>query len=192
MKPGSTPITPKCVGNPSKHSTRTIRWKSLTDILALLAVLALVTVTPPSTYAQTLTVLHTFTGGSDGAYPHASLVMDAKGNLYGTTYRGGPANAGTVFEVNSDGVESVLHTFTGGTTDGGSPNAGLVLDSQGNLYGTTIVGGAFGAGTVFKLTNTGGETILYSFKGLHGAQPYAGLLMDTKGNLYGTTCRGGV
>ncbi len=145
-----------------------------------------------------LTVLHTFTGGSDGAYPEASLVMDAAGNLYGTTTAGGASNAGTVFEVTAQGEESVLYSFTG-DPDGAVPESDLVMDSAGNLYGTTTAGGSSGNGTVFELSvpkTKGGnwtETVLYSFgQGTDGAIPVAGVTFDTKGKLYGTTSAGGL
>jgi uncharacterized repeat protein (TIGR03803 family) len=148
------------------------------------------------------TVLHNFTGRSDGAYPSAGLIRDASGNLYGTTYHGGsstncfdgPHGCGTVFKVSATGKETVLYRFAGGTTDGCYPEAGLLRDKAGNLYGTTLNCGASGYGTVFKLDTTGSETLLHSFAGYpsDGAYPwYAGLLMDSKGNLYGVTEEGG-
>lgn len=103
------------------------------------------------------TVRHKFTGEKDGGYPTSSLVEDAQGNLYGTTYYGGskacsgpPNGCGVIFKIPKKGKEVVLHTFTGGA-DGGFPNASLVLDAQGNLYGTTLYGGANGKGVVFKV-----------------------------------------
>ncbi len=96
-------------------------------------------------------ILHTFTGGSDGAFLFAGLVRDKQGNLYGTTYAGGNPGDGVVFKLDPSGNETILHTFTGGA-DGASPIAGLVKDKHGNLYGTTVDGGASGAGVVFKLT----------------------------------------
>ncbi len=99
-----------------------------------------------------MTVPHTFEGGTtDGRVPSGSSILDAKGNLYDTTLRGGPSNAGTVFKVNSRRKETVLYSFTGGM-DGGGPNGDLVLDAKSNFYGTTNEGGAQGAGTVFQLT----------------------------------------
>ena len=141
----------------------------------------------------------TFTAaGSDTGYPYAGLIMDASGNLFGTTY-GGPAGYGTVFElVNSSGTytEKLLYTFTDSGGDGALPKAGLVMDSSGNLYGTTVAGGTSGQGTVFELVNSSGtysEKVLYSFTGTggDGASPAAGLIMDSSGNLYGTTVYGG-
>jgi uncharacterized repeat protein (TIGR03803 family) len=98
------------------------------------------------------TVLHGFTGtGGDGANPYAGLIMDKAGNLYGTTGYGGASGAGTVIKLDTSGNETVLHSFTGYPSDGATPFAGLIMDKAGNLYGTTISGGAFDAGTVFKL-----------------------------------------
>lgn len=139
---------------------------------------------------------------SDGASPQAALIMDAAGNLYGTTTYGGSSNClvdigvdgcGTVFELvkSSTGyTEQLLYTFTG--FDGANPLAGLIMDSNGNLYGTAEGGGAYGYGVVFELVNSSGtytEKTLYSFgaSSTDGVGPVAGLLMDAAGNLYGTT-----
>jgi uncharacterized repeat protein (TIGR03803 family) len=100
------------------------------------------------------TVLHSFTGGSDGGDPYAGLIFDASGNVYGTTESG--FSSGTVFKVTPSGSETVLHKFAGGS-DGGNPGAGLIADASGNLYGTTGDGGADGYGTVFKVTPSGSE-----------------------------------
>jgi len=137
-------------------------------------------------------VLHSFGGGTDGVAPYAGLVLDAKGNLYGTTQYGGNSGAGTVFMLDQTRKERVLYSFSGGT-DGRLPLLGyLVRDAYGNLYGTTQFGGTYGAGTVFKLDNAHTETVLYSFSGgTDGAYPYAGLVRDAAGNLYGTTNQGG-
>ena len=138
------------------------------------------------------TVLYSFTGGADGAIPYASLIRDAKGNLYGTTSRGGFGDWGTVFKLtlNTTGKYEVLHSFNG--ADGANPSAGLIRDAAGNLYGTArFGGGAYDVGTVFKLDATGTETVLHRFNGADGAYPYAGLIRDAKGNLYGTTPQGG-
>lgn len=89
---------------------------------------------------------------------------------------------------------TLLYTFVGAPTDGASPSAGLVMDVNGNLYGTTYDGGAFSTGTVSKVTKAGKESLLHSFtiRTRDGSLPYAGLLMDAKGNLYGTTTVGGL
>lgn len=137
------------------------------------------------------TVLHSFAGGSDGATPLASVVVDPAGNLYGTTWSGGANNAGVVFKVDASGSETILHTFTG-QSDGGGPRGSLILDSANNLYGTTIGGGnGSSGGVVFKLDPTGQETVLYAFTLAEGGFPEAGLLRDSAGNLYGTTTFGG-
>ncbi len=137
-------------------------------------------------------VLHSFVGGpTDGSNPAAGLVADGAGNLYGTTYGGGASGLGTVFEVSATGAERILHSFAGGAADGANPSARLVIDSAGNLYGTTYGGGASGLGTVFEVSATGTESILYSFAGgpTDGASPDAGLLLDGD-ILYGTTSSG--
>jgi uncharacterized repeat protein (TIGR03803 family) len=142
-------------------------------------------------------VLYNFTGGPDGAYPYAGVIMDANGDLYGTTYlRGDPkcffeTGCGVVFKLDRAGNETALHSFTD-TPDGKFSVAGLLQDANGNLYGTTSSGGAFDFGTVFKLDAQGTETVLHSFDETDGASPSGGLIMDAEGNLYGTTagCKG--
>ena len=135
------------------------------------------------------TVLYSFSGGSDGGQPYGALVRDSAGNLYGTTSSGGAASLGTVFKIDPSNTESVIHSFAGGSSDGASPQAGLIRDSAGNLYGTTSQGGGGEVGgTVFKIGPTGTETILYTFTGgTDGGEPLASLVRDKKGNLYGTT-----
>ena len=120
--------------------------------------------------------------------------MDSSGNLYGTTSSGGASGNGTVFKITAAGSESVLYSF--GTDDAGiwsaNPQAGLVMDAGGNLYGTATTGGAKGYGAVFQITPGGSESVVYSFAGTpDGANPLAGLVMDASGNLYGTTGSGG-
>jgi uncharacterized repeat protein (TIGR03803 family) len=141
------------------------------------------------------TVLHSFAGVPDGSGPAAGLIRDSAGNLYGTTYGGGAIGWGTVFKIDATGTETVLYSFAGGA-DGGSPCAGLIQDSLGNLYGTTnwggIAAGTAGFGVVFKLDTTGTETALYTFTGgADGGNPVAGLVQDSGGNLYGTAQAGG-
>jgi uncharacterized repeat protein (TIGR03803 family) len=151
-------------------------------------------------------VLHSFNFNYvDGRRPYASLILDAAGNLYGTTIYGGIRDAGTVFELspNGDGswTEKVLHSF-GDENDGWAPQAALVLDSNGNLYGTTQYGGIHfcngaSCGTVFELSprEDGGwsEKVLHSFgNGSDGAGPVGSLIFDGAGNLYGTTSGGGI
>jgi uncharacterized repeat protein (TIGR03803 family) len=150
--------------------------------------------------AATEMVLHNFTGpvGNEGSYPIGDLVRDTFGNLYGTTRYGGANGAGVVFEImngNGSWSEKTIYAFTGGR-DGDWPMSGVILDPNGNLYGTTYGGGASGAGTVFMLASNGKgdwkETVLYSFAGgTDGANPLAGLEFDQSGDLYGTTYYGG-
>jgi uncharacterized repeat protein (TIGR03803 family) len=143
------------------------------------------------------TLLHQFSG-SDGAFPAGGLVMDAAGNLYGTTVSGGSgglcknSGCGTVFKIDSAGNFTLLHAFTETSTDGGNPTAGLILDSSNHLYGTTGFGGASGTGTVFMMDTTGSNvTLLHSFVSTDGTEPSAPLIMDSAGNLYSTTFSGG-
>jgi uncharacterized repeat protein (TIGR03803 family) len=141
-------------------------------------------------------VLYNFSGGADGAYPQAGLLLGSSGNLYGTTLGGGSAigntGNGVVLKLaTSTDQETVIHTFTGGT-DGAQPYSGLICDSVGNLYGTTSAGGAFQWGNIFKIGSTGTETVLYRFTGgADGSCPMADLVRDSAGNLYGTTQFGG-
>ena len=144
------------------------------------------------------TNLYSFTGGSDGASPHAGLVQGSDSNFYGTTQYGGNTNLnngdgyGTVFRIGSTGGLTTLWSFTGGS-DGGSPQAGLVQGSDGSFYGTTFGGGVYSSGTVFGITSLGILTNLYSFTGgSDGASPQAGLVQGSDGNFYGTTYSGGV
>jgi uncharacterized repeat protein (TIGR03803 family) len=130
-------------------------------------------------------VLYSFTGGSDGANPIGGVVGDRRGNLYGTTYYGGASGFGTVFMIDADGTQSVLHSFAGGL-DGANPYAGVIRDPFGNLYGTTYAGGKSGLGTVYVINWWGEETVLHSFVGSDGSRPFAGLISDVEGDLYGT------
>jgi uncharacterized repeat protein (TIGR03803 family) len=149
------------------------------------------------TTAGNETILSDFPAGTQAGRPDTSLVLDNAGNLYGTTAAGGNYGQGTVYRLNRTGGLTVLYSFTGVGGDGASPLAGLVRDKVGNLYGTTVYGGAGtcsgGCGTVFKVTASGTETVLHAFTGASGdgASPMAGLVEDTAGNLYGTTWSGG-
>lgn len=135
-------------------------------------------------------VLYTFAGGTDGVYPTSGVIKDSAGNLYGTTAHGGTFGNGTVFEVTPSGTEKVLYEFTG-SSDGNSPQSPLLMDSGGNLYGTTSGGGTNGSGVVFKLTPKGVESVLHTFSGGNdGAQPAGGLILHDK-TLYGATGGGG-
>ncbi len=149
-----------------------------------------------STTSGQETVLYRFQGGKDGANPYAGLI-DVNGALYGTTAGGGTSNDGTVFKITTSGEETVLYSFKG-APDGLAPNANLTV-WNGKLYGTTRAGGtgcsgSSGCGTVFRITTSGEETVLYSFQGEQrekdGATPLAGLT-KLNGALYGTTANGG-
>ncbi len=161
--------------------------------MALAIVLVPTVVATRSAQAQTYSfgVLYSFTGAPYTEPTPGPLVLDAQGNLYGTTSAGGAYGVGTVFKVDTSGNETVLYNFTGAGGDGANP-CGVALDAQGNLYGTTNGGGASGVGTVFKVDTSGNETVLYSFTGEpDGANPEAGVALDPQGNLYGTTNGGG-
>jgi uncharacterized repeat protein (TIGR03803 family) len=151
------------------------------------------------------TVLHSFAGSTDGANPVGGLVFDSAGNLYGTTPQGGSSfGLGTVFKLKpvegGQWKESIIHRFKGGD-NGSTPEAGVIFDTSGNLYGTTAFGGSAGCegngcGTIFRLkpTDTGRWTgqVIHRFKGGIGGQvPLGGVIFDSAGNLYGTTEAGG-
>jgi len=139
-------------------------------------------------------VVHSFGHGTDGNEPVGGVVIDTAGNVYGTTLLGGVYGNGTVFQVTPAGVERVIYSFVGGS-DAVNPAAGVTLDAEGNLYGTTSFGGAHGVGAIYKLSPSGStwtESVLYSFKGLKdGENPVGGLILDAAGNLYGGTFDGG-
>lgn len=164
---------------------------------------------PSGTWRET--ILYSFSGGSDGSYPVGGLILDAAGNLYGTTEEGGDLNnafcvsqggqgvgCGTVFELSrpanpgGNWTERILYMFEWGFTDGAYPESSVVFDKAGNLYGTTVLGGTAGDGTVFELSPESGgtwaESIIYSFMGsTDGDIPTSSPIFDTSGNLYGTT-----
>jgi uncharacterized repeat protein (TIGR03803 family) len=136
------------------------------------------------------TVLHSFTGGSDGVYPYSGLFRDAAGNLYGTTENGGTANLGVVFKISKTGKETVLHSFKGGANDGSDPaSAGFYMDTKGNLYSVTSQGGTAGEGVLYKLGPKGKLTVLHSFTAgtTDGCYPYGTPAVDANGNMYGGT-----
>jgi uncharacterized repeat protein (TIGR03803 family) len=138
------------------------------------------------------TVLYPFTRGNDGGQPEAGLIADQTGDLFGTTYYYGSGGDGVVFELKHKGkVERVLHAFAGGTGDGSGSYGVLAMDSTGALYGTTVTGGQYGLGTVFRLTPRGKETVLHDFAGGNDGSAPKDLTMDAKGNLYGVTQKGG-
>lgn len=178
------------------------RSVAATRAFTVLTVLLIAVVAAPAN-GQTLTPLYNFAGPPDGAQPYGSMIRDQSGNLYGTTYGGGlltcmdasrPPGCGVVFKVDPAGNETILHFFTGGTTDGEYSFAPLLLDQAGNLYGTTVAGGTGscdspGCGVVFRIDAAGNETVLYNFLGgtTDGCNPAQGVVMDKNGNLYGTT-----
>jgi uncharacterized repeat protein (TIGR03803 family) len=138
-----------------------------------------------------LTTLYSFTGGADGANPHSSLIRDSAGNLYGTASGGGASGNGVVYEVDTSGAETVLHSFGGGA-DGSDPVGGVTRGPSGSLYGTTASGGVSNLGVLYSLDVAGNETILHTFTGGDdGSTPYAAVTFDSAGNLYGTASGGG-
>ena len=162
-------------------------------------------VTVPPSPTLNYRVIHNFTGGADGAVPTTGLVIDAAGNLYGTTISG-PDGRGTVFKLTphpSGWTFSRLYTFAG--ANGESPDSSLVRDADGRLFGTTYyggVGGGFGNGVLFGLSPAGNilptpfsnwmETLLYQFTGgSDGANPGGSLVLDSSGNIYGSAAMGG-
>jgi uncharacterized repeat protein (TIGR03803 family) len=145
--------------------------------------------------AQTFKALITF-DSSDGAQPvYTSLVQSTDGDLYGTTAGGGANLNGTVFKITPSGTLTTVYSFCSQTNceDGNLPYAGVVRGVDGNFYGTTVSGGVFGNGTVFKMTASGTLTTLHSFDYASGdgAQPFAALIQASDGNFYGTTAGGG-
>lgn len=191
----------KTVAGPRRYST------ALT-ITAAIGLGTIFELSPNSNGTWSEKVSHGFGSGSDGFYPQSMLVMDAMGNLYGTTNDGGiyPCTAngnvdcGTVFELSPRGngswTEAVVHNFGNGT-DGQNSIAGLVFDRVGNLYGTTYWGGIHGYGTVFEMSPRAGggwtETVLHSFNdnGIDAVGSAADLPLDSSGNIYGATAFGG-
>jgi len=154
----------------------------------------------PALAAKTSTI-YSFTAGADGAFPRGGVITDDQGNFYGATAGGGTGSSGVVYQLSkakgSAWVQTTLYAFTGGD-DGGLPQAGLLRDGQGNLYGTTYQGGSAGNGVVYQLSPPKqGETawtqkVLWTFSGGNdGSQPTCALIMDAAGNLYGTTNWGG-
>jgi uncharacterized repeat protein (TIGR03803 family) len=153
--------------------------------------------TPGHWHETTVQSVH----GADGDFVECKVVFDTAGNLYGTTFQGGAHNAGTVWELTPqpDGtwIDTILYSFTGSSDGGFPPGGGVILDTAGNLFGTTSLGGASGKGTVFELSPKAGgtwtETVLYSFTGgLDGSEPsFSTLTFDKVGNLYGETTLGG-
>jgi uncharacterized repeat protein (TIGR03803 family) len=169
-------------------------------VISLAMVGAALALTSSAWAQSTYKVLHAFKGGNDGSRPVGGVIFDPAGNLYGTTNLGGAYGDGTVFKLtpNSDGrwTKTTIHNFRG--KDGANPNnVELVIDAEGNLYGTTSTGGrgncnGEGCGLVFELTPTRvgigwQERVLHFFSGNVGVSPQCSLVFDSAGNLYGTT-----
>jgi uncharacterized repeat protein (TIGR03803 family) len=174
---------------------------------AATAVAMLMLVVPAPGHAQTFTLLHTFTGGTDGARPYAGLTLDQAGNLYGTASGGGANRNGTVFKLTHSGAGWLLNTlysFTNMNNDGAQPQSRVVFGPDGTLYGTTYAGGPDEVGTVFNLRPpvstcrssqcSWTETVLHGFPDpvtTDGFYPSGDFTVDQQGNLYGTTSAGG-
>jgi uncharacterized repeat protein (TIGR03803 family) len=143
------------------------------------------------------TVLYSFGDSQvDGEFPVAALIQASDGSFWGTTYGGGAVGGGygTVFRITPAGVETVMHAFVGGSSDGAQPDAALIQAGDGNFYGTTTYGGGTSQlGTVFSITPAGVETVTYFFAvdSSDGGAPSAPLIQGSDGNLYGTTQYGG-
>jgi uncharacterized repeat protein (TIGR03803 family) len=163
-------------------------------LLHVLQTAAAAIVLAAAVQAQTFTTIYSFTGplSHDGGAVASGVVLDAAGNIYGTTTVGGANDCGAVYQIDSTGLEQILHSFIecGRTT--ASPDGRLVIDRAGNLYGTAYGAGGAEDGNVFEIDVTGNYHSLYDFRpSLDGRHPYAGLARDAAGNLYGTTLRGG-
>lgn len=193
---GRTPIA-RVVFGPDGHPYGTTNWGGATFLGIVFDLIAPLSICKTANCFWKENVIYNFGGSPDGANPgFADLVWDSQGNIYGTTENGGPNNLGTVYELVRSGnsySEKVIYSFSG--ADGANPQDGVILDSNGDLSGTTYSGGANGDGTVFKLNYVVGvgwkQTVIYNFQnGLDGALPSAGLIMDSSGNLYGATTTG--
>jgi uncharacterized repeat protein (TIGR03803 family) len=187
-------------------SSRKLSGKVALALACVVTITSFLTV--PQLAAQTETVLYSFnSNGAGGDVPYAALILDSSGNLYGTARNGGGSaidgqGAGVVFELSPQAgggwIYKVLHNFNNNPKDGTEPEAALVFDSAGNLYGTTQFGGIYGYGTVFELiphaNGTWSEQIVHNFSlnGPDGYTPASSLILDAFGNLYGTTPEGGI
>jgi uncharacterized repeat protein (TIGR03803 family) len=157
------------------------------------------TVTVLNNFVRQYSTLHNFSGGGsppDGKEPWNAMVQTPDGNIYGTALFTGSNETGVVFQLTPQGTYSIIHSFQDGSVanDGRGPQGGLIVGSDGYLYGTTVYGGMYNGGTVFKMTTAGVETILYHFGGQtnDGLYPVAALVQGSDGTLYGTTDYGGV
>ncbi len=149
--------------------------------------LLLIFVLPLMAFAQTYkySVLAEFSNTGTGPEAPNFLIIDSAGNLYATSELGGTHGEGTVFKVSPKGVVTVLYNFGASATDGQQPRGVLTRDKAGNFYGTTFLGGTMSSGTIFKLSPSGKETILYNFPNSGGNLPIGGLTLDPSGNLFG-------
>ena len=164
----------------------------LQSLRCVLAVCVFCVALAIASQAQTFTTLWNF-DGNNGAQPgFGPLTQGTDGNLYGTTKAGGIYNLGTVFKMTPAGTLTTIYTFCfqNRCPDGAQPEAGLLLGTDGNFYGTTYSGGTLGQGTVFKITPSGVLTVLHSFNIRDGANPYARLVQGADGNFYGTALGG--
>ena len=174
-------------------------------IAALAIAFVLTVVARQPAQAQAFKILHTFTGGQDGANPYSGVTFDKAGNLYGTAYYGGTGDYGTVYQLKHKGsgwTFNPLYSFAGGS-DGAYPQARVIFGPNGTLYGTAFIGGSYGYGTAFNLRPSAAacrtalcpwkETVLYNFTGgTDGGYPgYGDLTLDQAGDIYGTTQTGG-
>jgi uncharacterized repeat protein (TIGR03803 family) len=150
------------------------------------------------TAAGVESTIYSFTSRTDGFGPTGLLALDSEGNLYGTTYAGGAYDEpgsylGTVFKISPSGTKTTLYSFGQSADDGETPYGSVILDSSGNLYGTTEEGGAYGKGTLFKISSSGVISTLYSFgaSATDGQNPSGAIVLDNAGNIFGTTQNGG-
>jgi len=192
LNPAGVGLATDCLANPSGKGDRTMLPRRFQSIVVALLTIHFAIV-PAATAASKYKILHAFGNGQDGAGTWGSLLLDTKGNLYGTTGGGGLYGYGTAFELTPKAKgrwhEAIVHNFDRNGQDGYDSTGNLIFGDEGALYGTTTYGGAYDYGTVFVLTpGSGGwkESVLFSFDVTDGARPYGGVVMDKNGNLYGT------